>query len=309
MSDEVALAERNKPLVSVVIASVNGLPSIVECLEALASQTGDTPYEALVVDCCDEQTRQAIRERFHPPTVKLIPVEERLSIPKLRAIGMQQATGRMIAILEDHCNVCPEWLSVIARAHESGWQAVGGAVENGSEERLTDWAVFFCEYVRFMLPLSRGVVHEITGNNSVYDRALLDRLGPVIFDEVWESFLHAKIKELGVAFHCEPDMVVSHKKEFGFGYFLSQRYHYSRSFAGMRAASVSWAKRLVYAFATPLLPPLLLWRMIRTVRAKKRHVSKFILSLPIIGVFLLSWAWGEFVGALLGPGDSLSRVE
>ena len=49
------------PLISVVIASVNGMPSIGECLEALTEQRGDIRYEVLVVDRCGEKTRDEIR--------------------------------------------------------------------------------------------------------------------------------------------------------------------------------------------------------------------------------------------------------
>ena len=297
-----------EPLVSVVIASVNGLPFIEECLDALMAQDGSTPYEVVVVDCCGEATRRKIRT-YPEDRVQLLAVEGRPSIPRLRALGMVRARGQMVAILEDHCNVVPGWIEVVARAHEAGVEALGGAVENGSTERLVDWAVFFCEYARFMPPVARGVVPEITGNNSVYHRRVLERLGEALDEEVWESFLHQKLHEAGVEFHCDPDLLVSHKKEFGFGYFLSQRYHYSRSFAGMRMERARWWMRLAYAVSTPALPPLLAYRIGRTVWGKGRHRGTLLRTIPVLGIFLLMWAWGEAVGALLGPGDSLEKVE
>jgi hypothetical protein len=150
---------------------------------------------------------------------------------------------------------------------------------------------------------------EIPGNCAVYDREALKLVGPEIHQEVWESFIHRRLAEQGVQFFCDPEMTVSHKREFPFGYFMSQRYHYSRSFAGMRLASAPFSRKAVYACATPLLPPLLLWRMISTVRRKGRRQREFVLAVPFIGIFLLSWAWGEWVGALFGPGNSLARVE
>jgi len=133
----------NGPLISVVIASVNGMPSIGECLEALTKQQSDIRYEVLVVDRCGEKTRDEIRRRFSQPEIRLIPVEGCESIPKLRALGMSTAHGRLIAILEDHCNVPPGWVEAIARPHQAGYQAIGSGVENGSVERLIDWAVVF----------------------------------------------------------------------------------------------------------------------------------------------------------------------
>jgi glycosyltransferase involved in cell wall biosynthesis len=297
------------PLVSVVIASVNGMPSIGECLEALTAQAGGIRYEVLVVDRCGEQTRGDIRRRFSQPEIHVIPVDICESIPKLRAIGMASAKGRLIAILEDHCNVPPGWFEAIERAHAAGYQAIGSGVENGSVERLIDWAVFFCEYSRFMPPVEKGVVSEIPGNCAVYDRVVLNRLSPELGEEVWESFLHQRLKEEGVAFFCDPAMTVSHKKEFGFRYFMSQRYHYSRSFAAMRMKAAPISRRLTYACATPALPFLLFGRMAKTIWRKQRRRKEFLLATPIIATFLASWAWGEAVGALLGPGQSLARVE
>jgi len=298
-----------RPLISIVIASVNGMPFIGECLDALTRQEGNIRYQVLVVDRCGEKTRDEIREKFPQPEIELIAIEGEPSIPKLRAIGMAHAQGQMVAILEDHCNVPPTWFQTIARLHAAGHQVMGGPVENGAVDRIVDWAVFFCEYARFMPPVASGVVSEIPGNCAVYDREALERIGPELREEVWESFIHARLKEEGVSFFCDPAMTVSHKKEFGFGYFMSQRYHYSRSFAAMRMATAPFMRRLTYACATPLLPFLLFARMAATIWRKQRRLREFVLATPIIGVFLLSWAWGEAIGALFGAGDSLARVE
>lgn len=295
------------PLVSVVIPSVTGLPTVAECLEALMRQDGGVAAQILVVDRCGEETRAALRGRF--PSVEVVPAEGGTSIPALRAMGMARARGRMVAMLEDHCNVGPGWLRAIARQHDAGALVLGGSVENGCVERTVDWAAFFCEYARFMPPVPRGVVREITGNNSAYDRAVLERLGPESRAEVWESFLHDRLRAQGVAFQSDPDLAVTHNKSFGFVHFLAQRYHYSRSFAGMRLHGAPWWKRLGYACATPLLPPLLLGRTALTVARKRRHGARFLKAAPVLATFLVSWAVGEAVGALMGPGRSLERVE
>ena len=293
------------PLVSVVIPSVTGLPAIADCLEALSRQDSEGQAQVLVVDRCGEETRAALRRRF--PSVEVIAADPGTSIPALRAAGMARARGRMVAILEDHCDVAPGWLAAVARQHAAGAAAVGGAVENGSVDRTVDWAAFFCEYARFMPPVPRGVVGEITGNNSVYARAVLDRVGPEA--ELWETFLHARLRALGVPLLSDPDLAVTHKKSFGYVQFLGQRYHYSRSYAAMRLRGAPAWKRAAYACATPLLPPLLIGRIGLTVARKRRHGAPFLRSLPVLATFVVSWAVGEAMGAVLGPGRSLEKVE
>lgn len=295
--------------ISVVIASVNGFPAIGECLDHLAHQEGNIAHEILVIDRCDAKTRDEMRRRFPQPEIELIEMDGQPSIPKLRAAGISRARGRIVAILEDHCNVPSRWFSTIERVRQAGHKVMSGGVENGAVDRIVDWAVFFCEYARFMPPMPRGIVDEIAGNSAAYSRDSLDRVGPEVREELWEPFLHARLRELDVPFYCDPDLTVVHKKEFGFGYFLSQRYHYSRSFAGMRLRAAPIWKKIAYAAATPLLPILLLARIAKTIWRKGRHRLTFILATPVISIFLISWAWGEAIGALFGPGKSLARVE
>lgn len=301
--------ESGAPLVSVVIASVNGPPSILECLEALTAQETDVPFEVLVVDRCGEAVRRELRERFPQSKITVVPEAPGKSIPRLRAIGTARARGRLIAILEDHCMVPPGWIEAIRDLHESGCLVMGGPVENGAVDRVIDWAVFFCEYASFMPPLPEGETGSVAGSSAIYDREAFEAVGAESMDEVWEFFIHGRMKELGITFHSDPRLQVLHKKEFGFRYFMSQRYHYSRSFAGMRMEDEPTWKRLAYAAATPLLPPLILWRIARTVLPKRRRRKEFLLAIPHLSIFMASYAWGETVGALLGPGDSLRRVE
>jgi glycosyltransferase involved in cell wall biosynthesis len=298
-----------EPLVSVVIASVNGMPSLGECLEHLVRQKGRHLYEVFVVDRCGEALRQEVKRRFPQPEIRVLAAPKGTSIPKLRAMGMAEARGKTIGILEDHCNVNPRWFDTIALLVEQGCEAMGGPVRNGAVDRLTDWAVFFVEYARFMPPIPPGEVGAIAGSSAVYDRAMLGRLGPELKQEVWEHFLHGRMRDLGVKFVNAPGLEVEHKKEFPFGYFMSQRYHYSRSFAGMRLEGAPLVKRIVYAAATVLLPPVLLWRMARILAGKGGQMGRFVAALPLLLAFMVSYACGEAIGALTGPRNSLAQVE
>jgi glycosyltransferase involved in cell wall biosynthesis len=291
----------------VIVPCVNGLPGIGECIQCLIDQEGARPPEILVVDRCGEATRAVLRSRF--PQVSILAATGSASIPAMRARGISQARGHKIAIIEDHCMAQPGWLLAIERAHRAGYQAIGGTVENGHEERLVDQAVFLCDYAPFMRPVASGKVDAIPGNNAAYDRALFQHLEPELREEFWESFWHERMKALGVEFYSDPQMLIVHEKQFGYYYFLRQRYLYSRSFAGARLKGSPWWKKVAYSCATPLLPPLLLGRLAATVARKRHHRKQFLCCLPLLLTFLMAWAFGEGVGALLGPGQSLEFVE
>jgi len=303
---------QDAPPLSVIIASVNGPPMIDECLAALAAQRHDSTPEIIVVDVTGESTVRLIEARY--PWVKVVPLAERLSIPNLQVVGLAHATGDVIAIIEDHCIVDQAWCETIIGVHraEPDYIAVGGAVENGSCERLVDWAVFFCEYSDFMPPLSRRCTTSIPGNNVSYKRRAFDEMGvsrETLTQGFWDQTLHKALLAQGQKFLMEPNMVVYHKKHFGFWYFLRQRFLYSRYYTGRISASAPLSRRVVRTVATLGLAPLLLARVASRVIRKRRYLQQFLFALPPLVVFTVVWAAGEIVGSLLGPGNSLREIE
>jgi len=63
-----------------------------------------------------------------------------------------------------------------------------------------------------------------------------------------------------------------------------------------------------YGLAAFALPPVLFYRTVTRVLQKGRHRRELVQSVPLLLLFVSSWALGEVVGYWTGPGDSLSRV-
>ena len=143
--------------------------------------------------------------------------------------------------------------------------------------------------------------------NVSYDRRALEAIDDLLRAGKWESWLHARLLERGFVLWCEPDAVLDHAKDFGFREFVSQRYHYSRSYAGMRNRELG-SKRLLYALGSPLIAPLMYGRIVKNVFARRRHTRELALATPLILLYMSVWAGGEAIGYVFGGGRSLLRV-
>jgi hypothetical protein len=104
------------------------------------------------------------------------------------------------------------------------------------------------------------------------------------------------------------EIALDHVKDFGFHEFLSQRFHYARSYAGMRNPELGW-KRVLYAGGSPLLIPLVSYRILRNVVQNGRHVRELALAAPLLAVYTAAWTVGEAVGYAFGGGRSLLKVK
>jgi len=58
----------------------------------------------------------------------------------------------------------------------------------------------------------------------------------------------------------------------------------------------------------PGLPVLFCARIVRVVLPKRRYRREFILAFPVIMLATITWALGELVGYLGGPGRSCRHV-
>jgi hypothetical protein len=288
-----AVGRPSNPALSVVVASVNGWSMLEPTLRALDAQPERASMEVIVVEAVDGETRREVRE--HRPGVEVIEVDEKLTIPALRHLGVRRAKGDLVAILEDHGEVAPDWAGAILEAHQGPWGAVGGVVENG-REGLVNWAAFFCEYTPYMGPVAEGESANLPGNNIAYKRPHLLRHAHELEQGRWESWINDKLRLDGVPIASTNKAVVRHIKPFRLGHFLVQRFHFARSYAGMRRVEQSGLKRIVYGFGSLALPAILMFRVTRTALAKGRHLGQFAASLPLIALFYTVGAAGESIG-------------
>src|SRR5829696_7788912 len=259
------------PDLSVVIASVNGWDVLGPTLRALDAQPERPFMEIIVVEALGGEVRE--RLRAHEPAVEVIEADRR-PIPKLRHLGVCAARGKVVAILEDHGRVADDWAASLLEAHRGPWAAVGGAVENG-RRGLVNWAVYFCEYTPYMKPVPEGVASDLPGNNIAYKRPHLMRHADVLARGKWESWINDGLRADGVQLASTNAAVVHHIKPFRLGYFVVQRFHFARSYAGMRRVDQTTVRRLLYGVGSMVLPALLMARVTKTVLRKKRNLGWF----------------------------------
>jgi O-antigen biosynthesis protein len=111
------------PRVSVIVCSYNGGATLDECLRSLA--TLDYPdYELIVVDDGSSDDTREILARF--PQVRAIHERHR-GLSVARNVGLECATGEVIAYTDSDCIVEPDWLThLVHQLTMSGAAAVGG---------------------------------------------------------------------------------------------------------------------------------------------------------------------------------------
>ncbi|MBI4454515.1 MAG: glycosyltransferase [Acidobacteria bacterium] len=293
----------SSPKLSVVVTSTGGDAYLTVCLDGLLEQAHGVELVVAVVG--DEATARRVREAY--PEVHLLSFERGLSLPQARYRALQVCKGEVVAFTKDTCTVRRDWCRRLMDLHrQNSHGVIGGAIDFCSREDGCNWAAFFCEYACLLPPLLQS--KDPAMSNVSYKRQILETFKEVFSSGNWETLTHENLHTRGVRFLARPDLLVDYRKTFGFTEFLTQRYHFARSFAGMRAAQVPLWRRVFWTLGSPFLPVLFLTRLTRLLIPVTQYRKKFLASSPWLLLFLCAGAWGELRGYLQGAGDSAVKV-
>jgi glycosyltransferase involved in cell wall biosynthesis len=297
------------PLLSVVIASHNAAGTIGGCLRALRVAAEGREVEVLVADSSADRTAATVREQF--PDVTVLSCPESFTVPQLRGVGVAAARGEIIALLDPYCIVGEGWVAELMRVHAQRPEpAVGGAVvlDGEAEHCVVRWATYFSEYAGFVPPLRHGPSADLAGSNIAYKRRAIGQSASWPHTGFWKTFVNRQLQADGHTLWSAPGLVVTLRKPIPFTEFLCSRYHHGRCFAAMRVAGGRRSTRWLRALSAFLLPLVALWRQTRSVWPKGRYRAKFIMTMPLLLLFHVNWAWGELWGYLRGPGRSCEQL-
>ena len=294
--------------ISIVIASGAGGEFLVNCLDSLNTQASNPDIEVIVVDRFGDNHASQIKEKYTFVNVITPELDHPPSVPELRKIGVENAKGDIVAIIEEHCLAPSNWVDSIKMSFHNIDAAIGGPIIDDNYLRLTDWAVYFSEYHNYLPPWEKGNRYGLNGANIAYNRDYLLKHLEALSLGFWEVVLHPSLVEDG-NFRAVPEMGVKHTGPFGYLYYLRQRYLLSRVWGGTQREIVSTSKRILYLVLAPILPIFILYRISRRVTLHKRLRSKFLLVLPQMIPIVLAYVIGEWSGYLIGVGRSLEHVE
>lgn len=240
--------------VSVVVPTCNRRDQILRCVKSLLAQTLP-PTQVIVVD--DGSTDgtveavQALASSAGATSLIVIRNERNLGANASRNVGIQSATGSLVAFLDSDCIADPHWIERLrAPFVDASVGAASGLVEDTM--RSTIWERAFAGTHR--LP-RRGPVSRFTSCNLMVRRTLLamhrweedfsdaTRQGvqpdTTFSGRCDEEGLYLAIREAGWSVVAEPAARVDHEHAYGWSSFCRQAWH-----GGRAAAELVWKFRL-----------------------------------------------------------------
>ncbi len=302
-------------MVVAIVSDTTGAPNslhLARCLAALTEQAAAGSIEIIVPHLPSTTGISLLREQF--PAVRFAEVPDlRMSTGRsgsrehhdeLRARGLALARGNIVALIEDHGIPAPDWCRRITESHRQPFAVVGGAIENGIDRPL-NWAVYYCDFLRYQNPLQAGASTFASDANVSYKRAALESIRPVWQEIFRESSVNDTLHSQGETVALAPEVVLhQHRLGLRLASALKERFVWGRSYAAARITRAGTGQRVVWAALSPALPVLLLLRMSILAFKKRRTFVPFLKALPLTAILLVSWACGEFMGYVTGRANS-----
>jgi len=217
------------PKVSVVVCAYNAERTMAPCLASL-EKLNYPSYEVIVVnDGSTDHTRE-ICERFN--YIRLINQENK-GLSAARNVGIETATGEIVAFTDSDCVADPDWLTYLVTTFiRSGRAAVGGPNFPPPEDTLVPSAVAVSPGGPTHVLLNDEVAEHIPGCNMAFRKKVLEEIHG--FDPVFRAAgddvdLCWRLQNAGYQIGFSPAAVVWHFRRNTVKAYLNQQRGYGKA--------------------------------------------------------------------------------
>jgi GT2 family glycosyltransferase len=221
------------PAVSVVVCSYNGGSTLEQCLTSL--READYPdREVILVDDGSTDSTREIVSRF--PEVRAIHQPNR-GLSVARNVGLQAATGEVVAYTDSDCLADPDWLTLLVhRLQSSEAAAVGGPNLSPEDGRVAACVDASPGQPTHVLEDDQ-VAEHIPGCNMAFRREALEAIGG--FDPVYRQAgddvdVCWRLQANGGWIAFAPSAFVWHHRRQTAQAYLRQQFGYGRAEALLR---------------------------------------------------------------------------
>lgn len=301
--------EGNVPHLSVIVTVVDGSAALRRFLDAIRNQVGAPSMEILVP--FDESVSSVGTWQAEYPTVRFIPMGARRTlrpiatasgqhdlIDQRRAVGLREARGSLIAILEDRSPPRSDWAASMTRLHDAlPHGAIGGVIEFGPGDDL-NFSLWACDFGRYAPGSATGPRTWISDVNVCYKRRCVEMTRELWSERFNEARMHWTLKERGETLFLSNEPVVYNQTTYrSLRSVLVERFQWGRSFGCARASHLSPIGRFAYLLASPAIPFVLFVRHWRT-QIKLGNGRRFVAAARYTMPVLMAWTAGEAWGSI-----------
>ena len=127
----------SQPLVSVIILNYNAGKLLFDCFESIVKTDYDN-FEIIIVDnASEDKSHRKCKEKFE--NIRLIETGKNLGYCEGNNVGIQNAKGAFIVILNPDTTVNPDWLSKLICAYDKYGEALYQPKHLSSNEKSVFW--------------------------------------------------------------------------------------------------------------------------------------------------------------------------
>jgi GT2 family glycosyltransferase len=161
------------PRVSVIVCTYNGSRTIAETMDALGN-LAYPDYEVIVVDDGSTDGVAEIASRYDCKVIRT----ENLGLSHARNVGLDAASGEIVAYIDDDAYPDPDWLSYLVRTfEEGGYAAVGGPNIPPAEDGLIADCVAGAPGGPIHVLLDDRLAEHLPGCNMAFRAGILREVG------------------------------------------------------------------------------------------------------------------------------------
>jgi len=243
---------RDWPRISVVVCTHNGAPTLPECLSRLTGL--DYPdFEVIVVNDGSTDGSGEIARAYE---TKVVETEHR-GLSYARNAGIAEATGEIVAFLDDDAYPDHDWLHYVAAAFEnSPHGGIGGPNLPPPEDGRVAECVAVAPGAPIHVLISDREAEHVPGCNMAFRKSALEAVGG--FDERFHAAgddvdLCWRLQDAGETLGFSAGAVVTHRRRDTVRRYLRQQFGYGKAEALLeqkwpsrhnRAGYLRWSGRI-----------------------------------------------------------------
>jgi hypothetical protein len=229
-----------------------------------------------------------------------------LPLPAAKAAGVLAASAPFVYFAETHTYPDPHFAEAVLAAHSKGYSVVAPQVANANpEDGALSWSLLVMDYAARLAGNPAGGPAILDAYNASYRRDLLleygDRLARALAPG---GGLDADLRRRGHRLFVEPAARIDHLNVARPGAWAAERFLGGRLLAQARVARWSTARRLVYLAGSPLVPAVLVARVLRASHWRERRRELPPATLPLLALASILWALGELSGYAFGGREA-----